>query len=92
MLRKRLEHLGFLGPIGPWNRKNPRPTRYALIVPVSQALDELNARYNRPTVTQPKVASRSLADALSEAPRKPRPDMTERELRTALRKLEIEVA
>ena len=91
MLRKRLAHLGFLGPIGPWNTKNPRPTVYGLTVPVSHALDEINARYNRPTVISRKCASMSLDEALSATPAKARPDMTEQEFRSLLRKQDIEL-
>ena len=55
-------------------------------------MDEINARYNQPTVSDPKVASRSLKEALAATPSKPRADLSEQELRTTLRKLDIEVA
>lgn len=86
ILRKRLEALGFIGPVGPWNKKNPRPTTYALLVPVTDALAEINARYNRPSVIRRDTASMSLKDALGAAPEKVAPDMKEKEFRTLLRK------
>lgn len=86
VLRKRLEALGFLGPIGPWNSKNPRPTMYGLLVPIKHALAEINDRYNRPSVINSNQPSHSLRDALRGEPTKLQPDMTEQEFKTLLRK------
>lgn len=92
VLLKCLAHLGFIGPVGPWNVKNPRPVQYALLVPVAHALSEINSRYKRSTTVNAKTASRTLAEALAATPSKACPDITERDFRTTLRKLDIEVS
>lgn len=86
--------MGFIGPIGPWNNGSPRcrkPTRHALLVPVAQAVSELNERYNRATKIGPKDPGRTLGEALEAKPVKHRADISEQEVRSALRRANVEI-
>jgi len=89
ILLKRLTFIGVLGQIGPVNSRDPRPATYGLTVPRSYALAEYNDRYNRPTGLSPKQASMTLAEALAAKTVKHRPDMTDTEFLSALRRLGI---
>lgn len=68
ILLKRLQHLGFVGHVGPYRPKAGQPPVYALTVPSAYALAEINARYNRPTAIPKHTASLTLAAALATKP------------------------
>ncbi|WP_070158130.1 hypothetical protein [Sphingobium phenoxybenzoativorans] len=88
ILFKRLSHMGLVGQTGPW-KPGKGETVHALLAPATYALDELNARYNRPTAISKTVASMSLKDALLAKREKPQPDMGLGAFLSALDRLSI---